>query len=145
MGRRKRVLERFLVSNYYYFCFSMGYYFLVVIMNKRFYRQIVYFTFIVTVILAVWYGIDIKIGNLTLYCLPLRQVSPCQREDMKYKIGTVSKPVVGSEAVKLSEAIKSGGYVMTEQGRETMNRIIKQRNERTGAKIPFIESSERSE
>lgn len=43
---------------------------------------------------------------------------------MRYTGNTISKPVVGKEAIILSDAIKSGGYVCNDKARETISRIV---------------------
>jgi hypothetical protein len=46
---------------------------------------------------------------------------------MKYPLHTVSKPVSGSEAKKLADAIKSGGYVANEAALSLAKRIVARR------------------
>jgi hypothetical protein len=52
---------------------------------------------------------------------------------MKYPLHTVSKPVTGSAAKKLSEAIKSGGFVANEAALALVKRIMARRQERIDA------------
>lgn len=46
---------------------------------------------------------------------------------MKFVTNTISKPVVGREAKKLSKAIKQGTYVANEQAMATIERIAARR------------------
>jgi hypothetical protein len=48
---------------------------------------------------------------------------------MKFSTNTVSKPVVGKEAAKLTKALKKGGYVADATALETIARIVKRRAE----------------
>jgi hypothetical protein len=50
---------------------------------------------------------------------------------MKYPLHTVSKPVSGSEAQKLAQAIQSGGYIANEVALELMQRIAARRHRKT--------------
>ncbi|MBD2152850.1 hypothetical protein H6F44_22455 [Pseudanabaena sp. FACHB-1277] len=52
---------------------------------------------------------------------------------MKYPLHTVSKPVTGSAAKKLAEAIKSGGFVANESALALVKRIMARRQERIDA------------
>ena len=52
---------------------------------------------------------------------------------MKYPLHTVSKPVTGSAAKKLAEAIKSGGSVANEAALALVKRIMARRQERIDA------------
>jgi len=52
---------------------------------------------------------------------------------MKYPLHTVSKPVTGSAAKKLAEAIKSGGFVANEAALALVKRIMARRQERIDA------------
>jgi len=46
---------------------------------------------------------------------------------MKYPLHTLSKPVSGSEAEKLAQAIQSGGYIANETALALMQRIAERR------------------
>lgn len=48
---------------------------------------------------------------------------------MKFITNTVSKPVVGKEAAKLTKALKKGGHVANATALETIARIAKRRAE----------------
>lgn len=48
---------------------------------------------------------------------------------MKFVTNTVSKPVTGKEAEKLTKALKKGGYVANRTALETIARIVKQRSQ----------------
>ncbi|MBC8084715.1 MAG: hypothetical protein H7Z21_16070 [Hymenobacter sp.] len=46
---------------------------------------------------------------------------------MKFIANTVSKPVAGKEAEKLTKALKKGGHVANRTALETIERIARQR------------------
>ena len=46
---------------------------------------------------------------------------------MKFVTNTVSKPVAGKEAKKLTKALKKGGHVANRAAMETIERIARQR------------------
>ncbi len=46
---------------------------------------------------------------------------------MKYPIHTLSQPVVDTEAKKIADAIKTGGYVANKAAIETAKRIAERR------------------
>lgn len=46
---------------------------------------------------------------------------------MKFVANTVSKPVVGKEAKRLSSALKKGEHVITPAGQRTLERILARR------------------
>jgi len=46
---------------------------------------------------------------------------------MKFVTNTVSKPVAGKEAEKLTKALKKGGHVANRTALETIERIAKRR------------------
>ncbi|HEY9850885.1 MAG TPA: hypothetical protein V6D28_15565 [Leptolyngbyaceae cyanobacterium] len=46
---------------------------------------------------------------------------------MKYPFYTISQPVVGSEAKKIADAIKTGGYIANEAAIATAKRIAERR------------------
>lgn len=48
---------------------------------------------------------------------------------MKYTGTTVSKPVTGKSAERLTQAIKSGTYVSNDAARETIRQIIDDRKQ----------------
>lgn len=48
---------------------------------------------------------------------------------MKFITNTVSKPVVGKEAEKLTKALKKGGHVANRTAMQTIERIVKQRTQ----------------
>ena len=50
---------------------------------------------------------------------------------MKYPLHTVSKPVSGSEAVKLTQAIQSGGHLANEVALALMNKIADRRRRKS--------------
>jgi hypothetical protein len=53
---------------------------------------------------------------------------------MKYPFHTVSKPVSGSEAEKLSQAIQSGGHVANETALTLMQQIAARRKSENATK-----------
>ncbi|MDO7877559.1 hypothetical protein Q5H93_22665 [Hymenobacter sp. ASUV-10] len=46
---------------------------------------------------------------------------------MKFITNTVSKPVAGKEAEKLTKALKKGGHVANSAAQQTIERIAKRR------------------
>lgn len=64
----------------------------------------------------------------TRICLLPQQASQ-RLTTMKFITNTVSKPVVGKEAVKLTKALKKGGHVANATALETIARIAKRRAE----------------
>ncbi len=50
---------------------------------------------------------------------------------MKYPLHTVSKPVSGSEAEKLAQAIQSGGYIANEAALALMQQIAERRRRKS--------------
>lgn len=50
---------------------------------------------------------------------------------MKYPLHTVSKPVSGSEAEKLAQAIQSGGYIANETALALMRKIALRRRQKS--------------
>ena len=46
---------------------------------------------------------------------------------MKFNPSTISKPVVGSEAIKISKAIEDGDSITNEQSNQTLLRILERR------------------
>lgn len=53
---------------------------------------------------------------------------------MKYPFHTVSKPVSGSEAQKLAQAIQSGGHVANETALDLMKQIAARRKSENASK-----------
>jgi hypothetical protein len=60
---------------------------------------------------------------------PLHQQASQRLTAMKFITNTVSKPVVGKEAEKLTKALKKGGHVANTKALETIARIAKRRAE----------------
>ena len=52
---------------------------------------------------------------------------------MKYPLHTVSKPVSGSEAAKLAQAIQSGGHIANEVALALMKKIADRRRKSENA------------
>jgi hypothetical protein len=50
---------------------------------------------------------------------------------MKYPLHTVSKPVSGSEAIKLTQAIQSGGHLANEVALALMKKIADRRRRKS--------------
>jgi hypothetical protein len=53
---------------------------------------------------------------------------------MKYPFHTLSKPVAGSEAEKLAQAIQSGGHVANETALALMKKIADRRKSENASK-----------
>lgn len=60
---------------------------------------------------------------------PLHQQASQRLITMKFIANTVSKPVVGKEAAKLTKALKKGEHVANAKALETIARIAKRRAE----------------
>ncbi len=52
---------------------------------------------------------------------------------MKYPLQTISKPVSGSEAIKLTQAIQSGGHLANEAALALMKKIADRRRKSENA------------